>query len=378
MRRTLSFILTATLTLTIAAACRQADSSPPPNTQATIDAAVAATDAAQMAVQATIDAAVQATSNAVQAATSPQPEATVPATFTPVPPESYATMSEEELAALIDEAVTAATEAAAQSATAATDAASDGTVTQEEVQAVEVYLAGADEAIAYADDLLNAYYGLYGDLAAEAIEELQEIEDSLEEIAENSAEIEQAVEELSEAVEAGVALADETIDQIETAAEATMAEVQAIQGQAQQWQTELQAVRDNHSLDMSAQSVGAHQEVLQQALEFLNQGQLAMADGQVSAAELADISQRGAQLSLDLSTSGLPALQNLSGNVEEITGSLANGNLIEAQTGLDLFQNSLNSIPSFEPPEFQKRLPQPEGDKPAQPDFKKPSRPGKN
>ena len=85
-------------------------------------------------------------------------------------------MTEEELAALIDAAVAEAVAASEETATATTAATADDTLTQEEIETIEIYLSGADEAIAYAEELIEAYYGLYGELALETIELLIAIE----------------------------------------------------------------------------------------------------------------------------------------------------------------------------------------------------------
>jgi len=115
-------------------------------------------------MQATIDASVKATI------------ATMP---TPTIPASVSTMSEEELAVLIDQAVVEAASTTQQCSAAATQAAADDTLTQEEVDSVQAYVVDAEQAIAYAEALIAAYYGTYGELAAETLTLLQAIEQDL-------------------------------------------------------------------------------------------------------------------------------------------------------------------------------------------------------
>ena len=129
-------------------------------------------------------------------------------------------MTEEELAALIDQAVAEATAASQQYSTATMEATADDTVTQEEVVYVYEYYAYADEAIAYAEELIEAYYYYYGDLATETIEILYQVEEDLETLAANTAAINATLQEVNTVLEQGLVVAEETINLLETAAQA--------------------------------------------------------------------------------------------------------------------------------------------------------------
>lgn len=371
----LFFVLTLLLLSAATAGCRQTAANLEVNAQATIDTAVAATDAAQVSTQATIDAAVAATT----AAQPPSPEATSvdpPATAVAqadgdavvpsVPAEEMVTLSEEELAALIDEALTAATIAAQQSAAAAADAAADSTMTEAEIQTVEIYLNGSAETIAYVEQAIETYAALYGELAVEAVEELEAIEDSLDAIEASTAALSDSLDEVDEAIEQGVALAEETITQVEAAAQTAGQQAAALQDEAQSWVTDHQASLDNRiatAVAISAdQVVSDPKAAIEQALTFFDTGQSALGDGQISAAELSDIAQQGANASAGLDASGLLPLQALSDQIDQVTTQFARGDISQARSYLDGLSASLDAVPEIEGLSFEKpSLPEREG-----------------
>lgn len=337
----------------VTAACRNAPAEQV-NSQATIDAAVAATSNAQFVAQATIDAAVQATTLAQQAQATPTPTNTpvVPAE-TPVvetSPETadYTTLSEEELVALINQTATAAAEAATQYATAATAATADDTVTAEEVQTIEVYVTGAEEAISATEELIAAYYNLYGDLAAETLAAVEEINNSLVVIAENTEVMSQSLEEINSSLEQGIALAEETIAQVEAAAQTAGAQSEQIQQQTQSLvelsQGQIEERVNEVLATQPSQIEGDPQAAIQSALEFMNAGQQATADGTISPAELANLAQLGANASASLNAQSIPQLQQLAGTVNGITEQLARGDMAQAQAALGSLGGSLNGL----------------------------------
>lgn len=338
----------------VTAGCRNAPAQQA-NTQATIDAAVAATGNAQFVAQATIDAAVQATALAQQAQATPTPTNTpvVAPTATPGAEAStgatdYATLSEEELVALIDQFAAAAAEAAAQYATAATAATADDTITAEEAQTIEVYVTGAEEAISATEELIVAYYDLYGDLAAETLAAVEEINDSLVVIAENTEAMSQSLEEINSTLAQGVALAEETIAQVEAVAQTAGAQAQQMQTQAQAlattWPEQIEE-RVNEALATQPSQIASDpQAAIQSALEFLNASQQATADGNISPAELVNLAQLGANASASLNAQSIPQLQQLSGAVNGVTEQLARGDVAQAQAALNSLGGSLNGI----------------------------------
>lgn len=373
MTRMPSVFMTVTLLLLTTVACQRTAAAPTPNVQATIDVAVAATATAQTSNQAAIDAAVAATTAAQSEAVaiSTQPDAVdaqiataatalppPPAVITPIPAEQYLAMTEEELAILVDQAVTAAATAAEQSAQVATSATADDTLTQAEVQTIELYLAGADEALAHVDELVSVYTDLYGDLATEAVAELQAIEETLNGIEENTQAMTEAIEAVSDSLDQGVELAEETINQIEATAQAAGAQAAEVQTQAQTWLTDYQASLNNRLATVVAMpatlTVSDPKAAVEEALAFFTAGQTALADGRISSAELTEIAQQGANASAGLKASGLPPLQDLAARIEGITTQFARGDVTQAHTQLEGFGASLGSLPDLDGLSFEK------------------------
>ena len=143
--------------------------SPTPDLEMTAKAMVEATTSAQNNMQATIDAAVQQTASAQTGGATPTPAVQV----------NYYTLSEEELAALIDQSVEEALAASQTAYTETNQATSDGSVSSTEAETVVVTVAAAEELINEIDEMIYAYYDLYGTYASVTLEELQAIESDL-------------------------------------------------------------------------------------------------------------------------------------------------------------------------------------------------------
>lgn len=334
MKRAVTLTLVVGLFIVATLACGTAAPTPMPDTRATVDAAIAATSTAQVNLQETIDAAVEATGAAVP---------------TPIPAAEHVAateMTEEELAAVIDQAVADATTATEQCSTATTEATADGTVTQEEVDTVEVYVTGAEEAIAYAEELIAAYYGLYGELATETIDLLLAIEEDLAVLAKEAAAISVALQEVDTALERGLALAEETLTQLETAAQTASAKAAEIQAQNQIWVQNLQAELENRVatvLAVQPDNVATDRAAaIQSAFDYLDAVREGLADERISQAELANIAQLGANASASLNAHGGPQLR-LSGSINDITGQVARGQTVQAKASLGNLEAALGT-----------------------------------
>jgi hypothetical protein len=336
MRRMTLFLVALTVLVgaTLACSAGPVEPSATPDTQATIDAAVAATSTAQANAQATIDAAVAATAVAAPS---------------PTPGAEYVTMTEEELAALIDEAVTEATAASEACATTSSEAAGDSEVSAEEVTEIQITLAGAEEAIAYAEELIDVYYGLYGELALETLELLQAMEEDLVVLAEAMTDIAEALVEVEAAIAQGVALAEETVAQLEGAAQAAQAKAAEIQAQRQAWVQDLQAEREqrvNAALAVEPNAVASDRvAALRGGFEYVDGVRRALEDRQVSQTELANIAQLGANARAGLESQGGPQLQRAAGSIDEITTQIARGQIPQAQASLGDFEAALGNRP---------------------------------
>jgi len=366
--RALAPDIQATIDAAIAAtntaqASAQATPDAAPGTQATIDAAVAATNAVQASAQATPDAApdTQATGYAAVAATGTAQanvqvtvdaavEATSVAAPTPTPSAEHVTMTEEELAALIDQAVAEADAATQEYSAATAEATADDAITQEELEMMQSYAVLAEDAIAYADELISLYYDLYAELAVEMIDVLVAIEEDLATLAETAAAMNAMLEEVDAILEQGLELADETIDQLEDAARAAAGYAAEAHAQTLAWMEKCQAGLENRvarALAVQPNNIAADpKDALQSAFLYVDAVRQAVSGNNVSKAELANIAQLGANANASLAAQGGPQLQQLSGTIKGITEQLARGNVAQATAGLGALEASLGSIPA--------------------------------
>lgn len=326
---------------------------------ATVNAAVAATGAAETNMQATIDAAVAATGVAAgQPAAQPTATATlvVAPTDTPLPEQAApapteapstptidaSTMTEEELAAAIEEAVLAAMVATNQAAAATNEAANDGTVSYEETVTVEVSLANADEALALAEALIVAYYDIYGVYASEAFYALSAIENEL-------VAIEDDIETITQIVIQGGEAASAAIEQIQAAAVAAITNQAQVGVQIQGWHDALQAEIETRAANalatqpdqVASDRVGA----IQSAFQYLEVVQTGLADGAISPEELSGIAQAGANASASIRAHGGPGLESVADSIDGVTTQVARGDLPQAKGSLSALESSLPRRP---------------------------------
>lgn len=276
---------------------------PTADTQATVEAAIAATGAAQAAA-ATAQAGVQVTIDAAVAATS----AAQPPTPTAGQPVEYVEMSEEELEALIDQAVNEAVAETTAASEAATQASGDNSVTQEEVDSIEVVVSGAEEAIALANELIEAYYGLYGELAVESVQTLVEIEQELEAMAESLTALTQALVEIETALAQGAAVTQAAVNQLASAAQQVSNLHQAV-NKLQEWLNKTPLDRENRanqvlSIRPDANASTDLLSTLSAAFGFMDEIRNALGDNKLSREELGRIAQLGANASAGLTAHG--------------------------------------------------------------------------
>jgi len=355
-------LLTGWLT---AACANQPNLQPTTNVDATIDAAVAATAQAQPTatpnVQATVDTAVAATAQAEATLQTQIDEAVEDAVA-----ENSAT-TEAELAALIDQAVAEAVTATQTYATTTGQATTDGQVTPEEVEAIQVTVQGAEEAVATAEALIATYYTQYGELAQETLDELAAIEEELNQIEDN-------LETMNETLAQGVALAEETVTQLQSTAQAVTTDIQALQTQAQGWARQVQAQTESRLETVENiqpnQAAASQAEAIQQALQFVELLNNATTDGAVSPQELAQVAQAGANAAAGLETQGGPQLQELSSTINDLTQKLAQGDIQAAQAGSTGLQAQLGAAGGERPsldnkPALGGDAPDLKGDRPA-------------
>jgi hypothetical protein len=344
-----------------------ARSAPTPDTQATVNAAVAATGTSQVSLKATVDAAVKATAAAAQpqpptAAGAPTSLPTISAAAKPPTaapgvagapsptPVNTVTLSEEELAALIDQSVAKAVAATQASSSATSSATADGTLTTQELAALLIYAANADRAIAYAEELINSYYGLYAELAAETIAVLQAIEQDLSAMSASVDALNATLAEINKTLAQGVAIAEQTIAKLNTAAKTASDKAAQAQAKAQSWAKGLPSTLDKRAaaaLGVKPTQVATdRQGALLSAFDYVDAVRQATGDNKLSKSELTQIAQLGANASAGLKAQGGPGLQTASGSIDKLTGQLARGQVPQAKAGLGSLESSLGARPS--------------------------------
>jgi len=377
VNKEISLTLVTVLLVVTPLACSLGTSTETPDTQATIDAAIAATSTAAANMQATVDAAVEAT-----AAAGSDTQATDVAAPTPTPAAEYVTMTEEEMAVLIDQSVTEAVAAMETASAATADAAADSTLTAEEAEVVELYVMAAEEAIVIAEELINAYYGLYADLAYETLYLLEDIEDDLATMAEYAVLITTILEANSETIEQGLALAEETITQLQDTAQLAYTVSSEAHAQSQEWRTNLSSELDSRAANVLAvppnQVATDRLGALVSGFQYVDGTRGALDDNRITQSELANIAQLGANASASLEAHGGPQLQQRSGSIDDITQKIARGQWSQARTGLGDLEKSLGSRPEMPDRPPIEAPDRPEIEKPDRPGIEKPDRPGRN
>ncbi len=322
---------------------------PAVNVQATVDAAVAATATAEAQLQEAIDTAVnEAVPAAVDEAVAAALEATAAAA---PPPEEAAAMTEEELAALIEQTVNEAVVATETYAATTEQATADTAVTAEEVQTIELYVYGAEEAIALAEEMIDIYYDLYGDLTYMVVDDLDALVAELDTLNQNLEAMIIVLDEMNATLEAGLALAEETIAQLETAAATAATTAATAQAQAQVWQQQVQTEVADRAASLQAiqpQTVAAtQQEALNQAAAYLTTVQNAFSDEALSYAEFEAIAQSSADAVAGLQAQGGPQMQNLATMIAAATQQFAGGQMQGAFGSLNELSGLLSAIPEM-------------------------------
>ena len=291
--------------------------------QATIDAGIASTMQAEANMQATIDAAVTATVGAAEALN-----------------ETY--VSEEELAEEIDLAVEEAVAASEEIAYTTAEMAADGTISEDEYAELEELLVEAAILLDYADYWIENYYYYYGDLAEETLYLLEEIEEVLYYT-------EEYYDELIALLETGNQIADTTLDAMLEIAQNAEENAAALDEKAEEWQAQAatwQEERANAIANIQANNIPADRAAaIEEAFNYLDTLRSSLEDRVISADELQNIAQIGANAVAGLETHGGAALQGISGNISQLTQQAALGQLEQLSSGLGSFEASLPNLP---------------------------------
>ena len=340
-----TFILIMLIFAMIISACNlSSPAEETPDIQATVDAGIAATATAQAELDAKIDEAVdESVDEAVKEIK-----------------EEYLIMTEEELDAAIDEAVTEATLATEQADTYATEATSDGAMTAEEVEQLEYYVYYADDLIYLADEMINAYYGLYAELANETIYLLEAVEEDLSTMGTAMTEVADLAVTAAETLAEGQEVRQETVNEILTTAQDSHDALENISADWETWATKNQEARDirlDEVQNITANFIPSNRaETLSTTVDFANSVRTSLGDYSISHTELLNIAQLGANASAGLELYGGTELQGLVGSIGNITHQLTTGqthNAIDSIGSFDLAIGQIPDLPSrpeFSPP----------------------------
>jgi uncharacterized phage infection (PIP) family protein YhgE len=299
---------------------------------ATVQAGIAGTQAAEEQLEAAVSEAVAATLTAMPTPT----------------PLSADQLSEEEFADAVDSSVDEAVQASDQASAATTEAASDGEISDEELEELYYLYYWTLEEVEQAMYLADEYYELYAELLDLTITGLEELETELEMILDTADAVIYALDDISQTLAQGSQLAQEALDNLNQLAGQISANAGSIKERLPDWKETrkqefgqlLDQALNVVPNDIAQTRVGA----LTQARDYLQSVQSAVSDGRFSLAELTSISQLGANAAASLSNLGAGDLTGLPDMINGLTGSFARGGLPEVNLGLGLLQNSLPSI----------------------------------
>jgi hypothetical protein len=311
-----------------------------PNLQATIDEAVVSTCGARSGLQVTQDvlsAAATATATFLQSVPTPMPTVVVE------------DLSEDKLEALIADRIQLANKAAGLAAEKSVEAVQDGSITMNEQEILYTYWYYATEVIAYAKEAIVVYYDVYGDLAAETLAPLKTVDADFETISQQAQVVLPLLEQIGQALAQGLGQKDKVLRKIETAAEAVQSSIANAQGQVQTWTASLKPAaqeRVARALAVKPKKVAKNRKAaITKASEYAQTVRTAFEDQKITQAELANISQQGANAAASLTKKGGTQLAGLADTVNEITTQIASGQNLAARANLSKFQSALPAKP---------------------------------
>ncbi|MBS1250916.1 MAG: hypothetical protein MAG431_02515 [Chloroflexi bacterium] len=237
--------------------------------------------------------------------------------------------------------------ASEQVSTTTDDAATDGTIAQEEADEIEALVSDLAYAIALAEELIYLYDDVYGELATETLYLLTEMEDDLEELAAFATEMVELLIIAEEALNEGLVVAEDVIAQFEEAVsqvdttalgEAKNAWVEARQSEAES--------RVAMLADMVPTEVaGSRREALLSAFEYVDAARAALADGKVTFSEYLNVGQLGVNAQANFNQFSGPRLKDHSEEIGNISSSLALGQLPQVSVGVNNLEGLLGNRP---------------------------------
>lgn len=299
---------------------------------ATVQAGIAGTQAAEEQMEGMVNEAVAATLTAMPTPT----------------PLAVDQLSEEEFADAVESSVDEAVQASDQASAATDDAASDGEISDEELEDLYYLYYWTLEEVEQAMYLAEEYYDLYAELLDLTMDSLEELENELEVILDTANAVIYALDDISQTLAQGSEIAQEALDNLSQLGDQISANAGTIKERLPNWK-ETREQEFGQLLDQALNVIptdvaGTRVGALTQARDYLQEVQSAISDGRFSLAELTSISQLGANAAASLSNLGAGDLAGLPDMINGLTGSFARGGLPEVNLGLGSLQNSLPSI----------------------------------
>lgn len=301
-------------------------------------------------VDATVQAAVDATAAAEEQMESAINEAVV-ATLTAMPTPTVVPldqMSEEEVATSVEGAVEEAAQVSEQAAESVESAASDGVITEEELEELYYLYYLTLEEVEQTLDLIEDYYALYGELLLQTIESLEAIEDELEEISTTADLILAELDEINAVIQQGGQAAQEAVENLQTLAEDAREQAAVVRGQLPAWKQKREdefGRLTTSALDVVPEQIAdTRRGAITQARDYLDALQLAVGDGRFSLEELQRLSQLGANAAASLRQFSNGDLARLPDMIDGLTGNFARGQLPEIRNGLGNLRDAIPSI----------------------------------
>lgn len=299
---------------------------------ATVQAGIAGTQAAEGEMSIAVDEAVTATLTAMPTPT----------------PLVIDQLSEEELAQAVEDSADEAVQASEQASTATDNATSDGEITEEELEELYYLYYWTLEEVEQAMYLAEEYYDLYAELLDLTIQGLDELEQELEVILDTANEVIYALDDISQMIAQGTEIAQAALDDLEQLAGQISTNAGHIRDRLPEWNDTRGQEFDRlagEALDVLPNDIAdTRVGALAQAKEYIQSVQSAISDGRFSLEELTSISQLGANAAASLSNLGGGDLAGLPDMINGLTGSFARGGMPDVNVGLGSLQNSLPSI----------------------------------
>ncbi len=284
--------------------------------------AVAATAIAEANFENAVAEAVQATVVAMPPTPTAQPA-----------PDAYE-LSEEELAALIDEAVEEAVLASEASSQATTQSTSDGTLSEDEFYEMAEY--------DYADDLIAAYYDLYGAYADDIVYLLTLMEEDLDELI-------YILEETEALLSTGLDAAMAGMEQLNEAALNLSVHIADSQADREQFlsqvQTKLQEREDKFANISPTEIASGLPDTITQLHDYVEAIKTSFADRKIDLNEMTQIAQLGANAQASIRANGSSQLEHFGGQIDGLTRQISRGEWSAANRNLGGFEASLPERP---------------------------------